>query len=218
MKLLTSLFALIALGTMASAFAQEEQTPAASPEEKASPAVQESPAPTPAATAAAAKSPSVTVEQSASPAEAKKGASPAAAKSAAPAPAISGKKMSMDAALRDSENRWEAAVAKHDVATVQSMVANDFVGVSSKGKFVNKSGLLSEFKGDKDTYTSGVNEKLNVKAFGPNIAVVTGRAREKGTSKDGKTFDRAFLFTDTWMERNGQWQCIASQAMELPRR
>ena len=52
---------------------------------------------------------------------------------------------------------------------------------------------------------------------GSNTAVVVGRAREKGTGKDGK-FDRVYLFTDTWMERNGQWQCIASESMELPRR
>jgi len=75
--------------------------------------------------------------------------------------------------------------------------------------------MLAEFKKDKDTYKSAKNEKLNVKAFGPNIMVVTGRAREKGTVKDGKAFDRTFLFTDTWMNRGGQWQCIASQITKV---
>ena len=51
--------------------------------------------------------------------------------------------------------------------------------------------------------------------FGPNIAVVVGTAHEKGTGKDGKAFDRTFRFTDTWVERNGQWQCVASQVMKL---
>jgi hypothetical protein len=45
--------------------------------------------------------------------------------------------------------------------------------------------------------------------------VVTGRAREKGTSKDGKAFDRTFLFTDTWALRGGQWQCVASQVTKV---
>ncbi len=75
--------------------------------------------------------------------------------------------------------------------------------------------MLADFKKDTDTYKLGKNEKLNVKAFGPNVMVVTGRAREKGTAKDGKAFDRTFLFTDTWMNRGGQWQCIASQITKV---
>jgi|SRR6266566_6770024 len=92
-------------------------------------------------------------------------------------------------------------------------------GIPSKGKFINKSGLISaEIKSNKDTYTSTKNEKLNVRVFRPNVAVVTGTAREKGTGKDGKAFERTYAYTDTWMERNGQWQCIASQGMLLGQR
>jgi len=113
--------------------------------------------------------------------------------------------------VREMEEKWEASIPSHDFTTVQGFVASDFVGVSSQGKFVDKSSMLAEYKKDKDTYKSAQNEKLNVKSFGPNVTVVTGRAREKGTGKDGKAFDRTFLFTDIWMLRNGQWQCVASQ-------
>jgi len=47
--------------------------------------------------------------------------------------------------------------------------ASDFVGVSSQGKFVDKSSMLAEYKKDKDTYSRRKNEKLNVKSFGPNV-------------------------------------------------
>src|SRR5204863_1325996 len=132
-----------------------------------------------------------------------------AAKPAAPAAAAApnGKKMS----VRDMEEKWEASIPSHDFSTVSGFVASDFVGISSQGKFVDKSSMLAEYKKDKDTYKSAKNERLNVKSFGPNVTVVTGRAREKGTGKDGKAFDRTFLFTDTWILRNGQWQCVASQ-------
>lgn len=116
---------------------------------------------------------------------------------------------------RDAENAWEAAVAKHDYASVEGFLAPDYAGVSSKNKFVGRSELLSEFKGDKDTYKSAKNEKLTVKMYGNNVAVVTGRAREVGTGKDGKAFDRTYLFTDTWMMRGGKWQCIASQTSRI---
>ena len=116
---------------------------------------------------------------------------------------------------RDAENAWEAAVAKHDYSTVQGMVAADFMGVSAKNKFIGPSEMLSEFKGDKDTYRTAKNEKLNIKQYGNNVTVVTGRAREVGTGKDGKAFDRTYLFTDTWMLRGGKWQCIASQITKI---
>ena len=79
---------------------------------------------------------------------------------------------------------------------------------------MGKSGVISEIKKDKDTYKSAVNEKLTVRSYGPGVAVVIGTSREKGTTKDGKPFDRALRFTETWVQRGGQWQCVASQVMK----
>jgi ketosteroid isomerase-like protein len=200
---------IVVISFIASAIAQEE-SPSPSGQEKASATVQESPAATPSerAAAAAAESPSAAKKEAATATTAKKEASPAAAK----APA---KKMSVEAALKDNENRWEASYAAHDASVAQTLVANDFVGVYWDGKVMGKSALVGEIKKDKDTYKSAVNEKLAVHTYTPGIAVVVGTTREKGTGKDGKAFDRTFRFTDTWVERNGQWQCVASQVMKL---
>ena len=204
MKLITSLLSIAALSFVTSALAQEE-SPSVAPEEKASTTVQDTatPAPTAKSTATSEESPAAKKKETAAVTSPSPAASPAA-----------GKKMSVEAALKDNENRWEGAVAQHDTATVESMVAADFAGVSSKGKVENRRALLKEMKSDKDTFASTKNEKLDVHNFGNGVAVVVGRAREKGTGKDGKAFDRTYLFTDTWMERAGQWQCIASQVME----
>ena len=206
MKLITSLLGIAALSLVTLALAQEE-SPSAAPEEKASTTVQETATPTPTAKAAAtaAESPGAKEKEAAAAASPSPAASAAAEKPA--------KKMSVEAALKDNESRWEAAVGKHDMATVEAMVADDFVGVSSKGKVSNRRALLSEMKKDKDTYTSAKTEKLDVHIYGAGVAVVVGAAREKGTDKDGKAFDRTFRFTDTWLDRNGKWQCVASQAM-----
>ena len=209
MKIIISFLATTFLAAIT--FAQEESaSPAESTtpttEEKASATVEETPASKPAeATAPAAEK---KAEPATSPTAPKKEATTTTAtKPAAPttAAAPSGKKMS----VKEMEEKWEASIPSHDFSTVQGFVSSDFVGISSQGKFVDKSSMLADFKKDTDTYTLAKNEKLNVKAFGPNVMVVTGRAREKGTAKDGKAFDRTFLFTDTWMNRGGQWQCIA---------
>ncbi len=219
MKIIISFLATVFLAAMT--FAQEEsaspaESTAPTTEEKASATVEETPA------AKAKEATSATTEKKAeaatSPAAAAKkeattttAAKPATASAAAP----SGKKMSVEAAIKDNENRWEASYGAHDVSVAQSLVANDFVGVYWDGKVMSKSGVISEIKKDKDTYKSAKNEKLAVHSYGPNVAVVVGTSREKGTGKDGKAFDRAFRFTDTWMLRNGQWQCVASQVMKV---
>src|SRR5437899_6557495 len=208
MKIIISFLATTFLAAIT--FGQEEPASPARPqtqttEEKASATVEETPASKPAeATAPAATSPT---------APKKEATTTTATKPAAPttAAAPSGKKMS----VKEMEEKWEASIPSHDFSTVQGFVSSDFVGISSQGKFVDKSSMLAEYKKDKDTYKSAKNEKLNVRSFGPNVTVVTGRTREKGTGKDGKPFDRTFLFTDTWMNRGGQWQCVASQITKV---
>jgi ketosteroid isomerase-like protein len=220
MKIIIPFFTSLFLAAMT--FAQEEspspaESTAPATEEKASATVETTPAAAPveAISPAAQKK-----EEMAAPAKpAKKEAAATtttAAKPATAAPAASNAKMSgKNMSVKDMENAWEAAVPKHDFATVEGFVAADFMGVSSKGKFVNRGDMLSEYKKDKDTYKSAKNEKLNVKMLGPNVAIVTGRAREVGTGKDAKAFDRTFLFTDTWMMRGGKWQCVASQVSKI---
>ena len=220
MKIIISFLATAFLAAMT--FAQEEsaspaESTAPTTEEKASATVEETPASKPAeATAPAAEKkaePATSPKAAAAAATKKEATTSTAAKPAAAAP--SGKKMSVEAALKDNENRWEASYAAHNISVAQSLVANDFAGVYWDGKVMSKSGVISEIKKDKDTYKSATNEKLAVHTYGPNVAVVVGTAREKGTGKEGKAFDRTFRFTDTWMLRNGQWQCVASQVMKL---
>ncbi len=43
-----------------------------------------------------------------------------------------------------------------------------------------------------------------------------GTSTEEGKDKEGKAFSRSYAWADTWMERNGQWQCIAGAGMKLP--
>jgi ketosteroid isomerase-like protein len=218
MKPLTLLVTITALGLAASAFGQEEQATATPMQEQPSTTIQESPAATPAVETTPQAMEKPTPTATASPAaKAAKSATPAAAKAASPAAAPTGKKTTVEAALKDNENRWATAHGKAGAPIVEALVADDFIGVSSKGKIQNRRAMLAEMKKDRDTYTSAKNEKLDVHRYGNNVAVVVGKYRETGTDKDGKAFDRAYYFTDTWVERNGAWKCVASENMLAPK-
>jgi ketosteroid isomerase-like protein len=120
--------------------------------------------------------------------------------------------------IKELESRWEASLLSHDTSSIEKIVAEDFIGTSSSGKQGDKTTLLAEAKRDTNTYTSAVSSDMKVKMFGPSVAVVTGIAKETGKTKAGKTFSHAYRFTDTWVERNGEWQCVAAHAMALPKK
>src|SRR5207248_2410 len=149
--LATAFLAAMTLGQEESASPPESTTPTT--EEKASATIEETPAPKPVeATAPVAEK---KAEPATSPTALNKEATTTTAtKPAAPtaAAAPSGKKMS----VKEMEEKWEASIPSHDFSTVQGFVSSDFVGISSQGKFVDKSSMLAEFKKDKDTCKTSI--------------------------------------------------------------
>lgn len=120
--------------------------------------------------------------------------------------------------LKQMENTWGDALLHkdHGVSVVSKMVADDFAGVNSKGKMQTKSSMLKEMKEETDTLSVSTNDHMEVHVYGPNVATVCGVSTEKGKDKGGKAFSHTYGWVDTWMERNGQWQCVAEAGMLLP--
>jgi ketosteroid isomerase-like protein len=122
------------------------------------------------------------------------------------------------AKLKETEDAWVKALINKDQATVANFIADDFAGFNFEGKHATKSLLLDEIKNEPNMLTSSANENMDVHVYGPNLATVTGTTTEKGKDKDGKQFTRSYVWVDTWMERNGKWECIAEGVMQLPKK
>jgi hypothetical protein len=76
--------------------------------------------------------------------------------------------------------------------------------------------MLDRMKNETETPSSSVNDNMDVHIYAPNLATVCGTSTEKGKDKNGKEFIRRFAWVDTWMERNGKWECIAEAETKLP--
>ena len=124
----------------------------------------------------------------------------------------------VQAKLKGMEDAWVKALVNKDQAAVGNMVADDFAGFNPEGKHATKSQLLDEMKNEPNTLSSATNENMDVHVYGPNLATVSGTTAEKGKDKDGKQFTRSYVWVDTWMERNGKWECIAEGVMQLPKK
>ena len=120
--------------------------------------------------------------------------------------------------LKQIEDDWaKSAMDKdHGAAFVGTALADDYAGVSAKAKHQSKADYVNETKSTTDTVSSGANSNMEVHVYAPNLATVTGDYTEKGKDKSGKSFSRTYVWVDTFMERNGKWECIAEGSTLSP--
>ena len=120
--------------------------------------------------------------------------------------------------LKQMEDAWAKALLEkdHGVAAVGTMVADDFAGVNSKGEKQDKAKMLEQMKKETDTASASTNDSMDVHVYAANLATVVGTSSEKGKDKDGKEYSRSYGWVDTWMERNGKWECIGEAATLIP--
>jgi ketosteroid isomerase-like protein len=116
-------------------------------------------------------------------------------------------------AVLDLEDAWAKAVVKRDAATFKRLLAPGFV-YTEDDRVQTGDQLMKDIVSGTDTVTSAVNEKLETHTF-DNTMIVTGWLVMRGRS-GGKPFEHRYRFTDTWLERNGQWQIIAAQDYLVP--
>lgn len=108
------------------------------------------------------------------------------------------------------ENAWNAAQRDHDAKAMELMIGDKFINTEWDGTVQNRSEFLQSIKDPSMKIASMVNGGMSVFMYG-NTAVVAGAYRLKGTNK-GKPYEAHGRFTDTWVQLNGVWKCVASSS------
>jgi ketosteroid isomerase-like protein len=112
--------------------------------------------------------------------------------------------------IRALESAWNLAEEEKNVSALDQMLAPTFVYTEFDGTFSDKAQFLKTIKASPASSDQITNQEVSVGLYG-DTAVVTGVFKEKGI-ENGKPFVRRGRFTDTWINQNGVWLCIASQA------
>jgi len=108
------------------------------------------------------------------------------------------------------DTEYQAAVAKNDAATMDRILADDFVLVTGRGKVLTKADLLAEARSGRFVYERQEDSSQKVRVWG-DTAVVTALLWEKGT-KDGKPFEHKLWFSDTYVRTPSGWRYVFGQA------
>jgi len=117
--------------------------------------------------------------------------------------------------LKKIEEDWANAYIRHDPATLERILADEFITVGSNGQSHGKAQDIEELKSDSATYEYSTPYDLDVRVYG-STAVVIGRTKEKGHYPSGRQFINEYRWTDIFVKRQGRWQCIAAQVASIP--
>src|SRR5882724_1553435 len=121
-----------------------------------------------------------------------------------------------DSAVRSKiialEKAWNQAYKAGDTKALDSILDNEVVLINDDGSVQSKVEFLASVKATKNnSQEQQVSpESMSVHVFG-NIAVATGVFRAKGV-EGGKSYMRRERFVDTWIYKNGNWVCVATNA------
>ena len=140
-------------------------------------------------------------------------ASPSAAQVVSGGPAGRGP-VETDADVRlitEAERAWGRAYVTGDVAAIERLLADDFIGVDPRGRTYDKVFVLKEVR-DGPHGTSDEVGPITTRFYG-DTAVAQATEREIGPPPELRPVEH--VFTDTWVKIGGQWRIVAAEDVTL---
>jgi len=120
--------------------------------------------------------------------------------------------MAVEQNLKEMENRWVKASLASNGSELSPLLADDFINIGSDGQVLDKSQTMERTNKSKWEISELTDMKVAVHG---DSAVVTGVWHGKGMDSTGKQIDARERWADTWVKKNGHWQCVASASAPL---
>ncbi len=131
----------------------------------------------------------------------------------ASAPAYAQSQDAADQAVLKEYRALAEAQFKKDRATMERLMADDYVYTHSNGAVNDKAADIKETISDDIKWTDRKSEDLKVRTYG-NVAVVTGQETLNGSAKNYVSGPRRF--TEIWVKHSGHWQNVGGQTTLVP--
>lgn len=112
--------------------------------------------------------------------------------------------------IKSSESAWAESVATKDASVVKRILADDCVWVLD-GKILTKAQAVSDAQGGPGDFLSDHLDYAHVRFFGDTAVVQGSETWTRKGDRKGR-----FVWTDTWLRRNGKWQIVASEDVSVP--
>jgi ketosteroid isomerase-like protein len=123
------------------------------------------------------------------------------------------------AALKRAEAEWIRASLERDEAWLKLFFADELtVTHPTSGEVKTKAQEIADTIALEMAPEAMTLGDMHVRVIGqpPFLGIVTGIASETGGGGHLSDRDRSYLFTDTFLFRDGRWQLVASHSSRLP--
>jgi ketosteroid isomerase-like protein len=113
------------------------------------------------------------------------------------------------------EDVWRTAQLSSDVATMDKLLSDDYIGISMTGQVYTKAQQLDRMRSHKFVVTKLELGEMQVKLVGA-IAIVTSRAEVEGTN-DGSPVMGTYRYTRVYQRLpTGDWKITSFEATRVP--
>ncbi len=117
--------------------------------------------------------------------------------------------------VEELEEQWRTAQLNGDVATMDKLLSDDYIGISLNGQVNTKAQQLERVSSRRLTLTRLDLSEMKVKLIGA-IAIVTSRAEVEGTS-DGESVKGTYRYTRVYQHLpTGGWKITSFEATRIP--
>jgi ketosteroid isomerase-like protein len=112
------------------------------------------------------------------------------------------------------EEQWRDAALKNNTASMDALLADDYVGVTASGTLQNKDQALANLRDGSTHFTSLELADRKVRFYG-TTAVVNSIARVEGITPDGK-LSGSFRYTRVYVRNpRGVWRVVSFEASRI---
>src|SRR5882724_1173620 len=111
------------------------------------------------------------------------------------------------------ERMWNQAQVSRDSSAIASMIGDRFVNTEYDGEVSNRGKFLADFSDPQYKPSLMSIDDVKVEMYG-STAVVIGQYHIKGVYGT-KPYEHYGRFTDTWIQQDGKWLCVASHSSLL---
>jgi ketosteroid isomerase-like protein len=108
-----------------------------------------------------------------------------------------------------------AAIRKKDAATLQPMLADEFIYRTHFGAEADRTEFLTSIASMPQEILSIRGEELKVNVFG-ETAILTGIQLAEARPLEGEPEESVVAFTDVFVKRDARWLMVLAYGVELP--
>lgn len=112
-----------------------------------------------------------------------------------------------EAIISKGEEEWAALATRKDPSVLEPILADDYRGVTSSGRILDKQGEIRDESEQPDKYSAAAAPAMNYRHFGDTVLA----QGEQTLTPIGGGAPVRIMWTDVWMYRDGKWQVVGSQ-------